>query len=61
MHRFDGIDRPLGHLGGTSTNDIYLRNNRMGIMVQNIQPDLALTGELGGNMETTQLLGFWTS
>ena len=53
MHRFDRIDSPLDHLGDTSTNDIYLRNNRMSIMAQNIQPDLALTGELGGNMETT--------
>jgi hypothetical protein len=53
MHRFDGINSPLDHLGGTNTNDTYLRNNRVSIMAQNIQPDLALTGELGGNREST--------
>jgi hypothetical protein len=53
MHRFADIDSPLDLLDDTSSNDIYLRNNRMSIMAQNIQPDLALTGELGGKMETT--------
>jgi len=53
MHRFADIDSPLDLLDDTSINDIYLRNNRMRIMAQNIQPDLALTGKLGGNMETT--------
>jgi hypothetical protein len=53
MHRFADIVNPLDLLDDTSANDIYLRNNRMSIMAQNIQPDLALTGEPGGNMETT--------
>jgi hypothetical protein len=52
MHRFADIDNPLDLLDDTSTNDIYLRNNRMSIMAQNIQPGLALAGELGGNTET---------
>jgi hypothetical protein len=52
MHRFADIGNPRDLLNDTSANNIYLGNNRMSIMAQNIQPDLALTGELGGNTET---------